>query len=72
VWFSESHIVLIIALIVIIAPCISANYLINILTGAHIKKFHIKTLKLLRHVSILISSSVSYTFLARVTIKNSH
>jgi len=36
------------------------------------KKFRIKTLKLLRHVSILRSSSGSYTFLPKVTIKISH
>ena len=31
--------------------------------------FHIKGLKLLRHVSILRSSSGSYTFLATVTLR---
>jgi len=38
----------------------------------HIKKFHVKLLKLVRHVSILISSSGSYIFLAKVTIRFSH
>ena len=36
------------------------------------KKFRIETLKLLRHVSILRSSSRSHTFLAKVTIKISN
>ena len=47
-------------------------YLISIPTDAHIYKFHIKTLKLLRHVSILRSASGSYTFLAKAIIKISH
>ena len=36
------------------------NYLISIPTDAYTKKIHIKTLKLLRYVSILRSSSWSY------------
>ena len=58
--------------ILIVAPCISSNYLISIPTDAHTQKFHIKTLKSLRRVSILRSTSGSYTFLAKVTIKSSH
>ena len=36
------------------------------------KKFHIKTLKSLQRVLILTSSSGSYTFLVKVTIKINH
>jgi len=45
-----------------------AVYSINKPTNALIKKLHSKTLKLLRHVSVLRLSSARHIFLAKVTL----
>jgi len=48
---------------------VCTNYSINTPTNALIEKLHIKTRKLLRHVSVQRPSSRSYIFLAQVTLK---
>jgi len=55
--------------IFIVTPCMLSSYSINTPTNALIQKLHIKTLKLLRHVSVLRPSSGSSIFLAKVTLK---
>jgi len=46
-----------------------SSHSINIPADVLTEKLHIKTLKLLRHVSVLTPSSGSYIFLAKVTLK---
>jgi len=59
--------------IFIVTQCILSSYSIITTTTAHIHKIykilHIKTLKTLRHVSVLRPSSGSYIFLAKVTLE---
>ena len=60
--FAENYITLKLdSCIFIVAPCISQSLLISIITNAHTKNFTLKRLKSLQHVSILRSSSGSYT-----------
>ena len=47
--------------VLIVTPCISSKYLISIPNYAHTYKFHMKTLKLLRHVSIMLPQHPVYT-----------
>jgi len=55
--------------IFIVTPCMLSSYSTNTQTNALIYNLHIKTLKLLRHVSVLRPSSGSYIVLAKVTLK---
>ena len=64
------HIILNVLHVFVASQCIWPNYLIVYQLMNIYKFFHIKTLKLLRHVSIQGSSSGSYNFLDKVTFKN--
>jgi len=57
--------------IFVVTPCVLLSYSIILPTTAHIQNLynlHIKTLKTLRHVSVLAPSSGSHIVLAKVTL----